>query len=72
MSKQIGLRVGDYIKLNVDKQIVTLTPQSFIDKRLAQSIADFKAGRSYGPFETEDEAIGFLHSKTRSKRKTKS
>src|ERR1022692_4498516 len=31
-----------------------------IDARLAKSEADFKAGRTQGPFNTADEAIAFL------------
>jgi len=65
LRQQVGLKVGDLLDVKEDKGKIILTPQSIMDKRLAESIADFKAGRSYGPFDTADEAIKFLHSKNR-------
>ncbi len=39
------------------------TPEQrrIIDARLAESAEDVRMGRTYGPFETADEAIKFLH-----------
>lgn len=55
--KQIGLKVGDLLEINESKGTLVLTPQTMIDRRLAQSFADFKAGRSYGPFNSTDDMI---------------
>ena len=38
-----------------------------IDARLAKSEADFKAGRTYGPFNTADDAVAFLRQSIKSK-----
>ena len=38
-----------------------------IDARLAKSEADFKAGRTHGPFNTADEAIAFLRKRIKDK-----
>ena len=38
----------------------TPAQRRIIDARLDESEKDFKAGRSYGPFDTPDEAIKFL------------
>lgn len=39
------------------------TPEQrrFIDARLAESEDDIKRGRTFGPFDTADEVIEFLH-----------
>ncbi len=55
-----GLRTGDFLSVTIAANVITLAPQSIIDKRLAKSMADYKAGRSYGPFENPDKAIAFL------------
>jgi len=55
--KLIGLKVGDLLKINENNGTIVLTPQAMIDRRLAQSFADFKAGRSYGPFNSADNMI---------------
>jgi AbrB family looped-hinge helix DNA binding protein len=55
--KLIGLKVGDLLAINENKGTIVLTPQTMIDRRLAQSFADFKAGRSFGPFNSANEAI---------------
>jgi hypothetical protein len=55
---------------------LTFTPKSAVDRGIAESLADFAAGRSFGPFKTDKELIGSLHrestsarSKTKAKRK---
>ena len=55
---------------------ITFTPKSAVDRGIADSLADFAAGRSFGPFKTDKELIDSLHresarvrSKTKAKRK---
>jgi len=55
---------------------VTFTPKSVMDRGNAESLADFAAGLSCGPFKTQKELINSLHresskvlSKTKAKRK---
>jgi len=46
-----GIEVGDYLEARVGaKGVITLVPQSFIDRSIAEGLADAKAGRKYGPF----------------------
>jgi hypothetical protein len=33
------------------------TPKSVVDRRIAESLADFKAGRSYGPFKSARDLV---------------
>jgi len=46
------------------------TPEqrAIIDERLTESAADVKAGRLYGPFETHEAMIGFLHGEVKKAR----
>lgn len=57
MRQRMGLKVGDLLKVDEDRGNIVLSPQTIVDRRLAESIADFKAGRSYGPFDTADDMI---------------
>ena len=59
--KQAGIRVGDLLEAKVERGQVTFTPKSVIDRGIAESLEDFKRGRSYGPFDTAEEMIASLH-----------
>jgi hypothetical protein len=72
----VGVRVGDLLEANTIMARITLTPKSVVDRGIAESLADFAAGRSYGPFKTDKDFIESLHResakvrpKTKSKRK---
>ena len=58
--ERVGLKSGDLLDAKIEKGKITLTPKSVIDQRIAESVADYRAGRSYGPFETADELITSL------------
>jgi AbrB family looped-hinge helix DNA binding protein len=69
--RKIGLNVGDLLEAAVEHGKITFTPKSIIDRGIAESLTDFKEGRSYGPFETQAELVESLHkeaAKLRSKR----
>lgn len=55
--EQVGLNVGDILEAKEEQGKIILTPQSVVDRRLAESFADFKAGRSYGPFNSAADMI---------------
>ena len=72
----VGVEVGDLLEAKAEAGKITFTPKSVVDRGIAESLADFAAGRSYGPFKTDKDLIGSLHresakvqSKTKSKRK---
>ncbi|MDR3642605.1 MAG: AbrB/MazE/SpoVT family DNA-binding domain-containing protein [Candidatus Doudnabacteria bacterium] len=63
LRQQIGVNIGDLMEAKVEKGKITFTPKTLVDSlesRIAESMADYKAGRSYGPFETADELIASL------------
>lgn len=71
--RQAGLAVGDYLEAKIGSGgVITLTPQSFVDRAIAEGLADLKAGRTHGPFETVDQLLDSLKGKTaKSKKRSK-
>ena len=60
LPQKAGLKAGDVLEAKTERGKITLTSKSLIDRRIAKSLADYEAGRSYGPFETADELISSL------------
>ena len=66
---RLGVSVGDLLEAKIEGHVITLTPKTLVDKRLAEGIADIKAGRVKGPFKSVDELIAALNrTKPRAKR----
>lgn len=68
----VGVEVGDLLEAKVEAGKITFTPKSVVDRGVAESLADFASGRSFGPFKTDRELIDSLHkesAKVRSKTK---
>jgi AbrB family looped-hinge helix DNA binding protein len=69
--KKTGVAVGDLLEADVRGRKITLTPKvvvdrAFVEKRLAESFADFRKGRVYGPFSSAKEVTRALRAgKTR-------
>jgi AbrB family looped-hinge helix DNA binding protein len=59
--EKIGLNVGDLLEAKAERGMITLTPRAVVDPGIAESFADFKAGRTYGPFETHEKLVKSLH-----------
>jgi AbrB family looped-hinge helix DNA binding protein len=59
--KKIGLNVGDILVAKAERGKITLTPKEAFDRGIAESLADFREGRTYGPFATHEELIKSLH-----------
>ena len=58
----VGLTVGDWIDVKIEKGKVVLTPKSVVDRQIAEALEDVKMGRLYGPFSSAKELIKSLHS----------
>ena len=71
--EQVGIVVGDVLEAKVEAGKITLTPKATIDRELLLSLADVKAGRVYGPFNSVEDMLRSLHrkagKKTRAKKK---
>ena len=61
LREQIGIHVGDMLEAKVERGKITFTPKSVVDRGITESLADFEAGRSFGPFKTADALIASLH-----------
>lgn len=48
----LAVSVGDIFEANVEGGRITLTPKSVVDRGIAEGLADFRAGRVHGPFES--------------------
>ena len=59
--EQIGIRVGDMLEAKIERGKITFTPKSVVDRGIAESLADFQAGRSYGPFKSAGDLVASLH-----------
>jgi len=57
----VGVEVADLLEANRLMARITFTPKPVVDSGIAESLADFAAGRSYGPFKTDKELIESIH-----------
>ena len=62
--EEAGIEVGDILDAKMEKGKIIFTRKSIIDQRLAEAIADVRAGRTYGPFNSAQELIASLHKNT--------
>jgi AbrB family looped-hinge helix DNA binding protein len=62
--KKIGLNVGDLLEAKAERGKITFTRRAVVDLGIAESLADFKEGRTYGPFESHEELVKSLHERT--------
>ncbi len=58
---RLGLAPGDYLQVELKGDKVIMTPQAFIEKRLAEGLEDIRKGRVHGPFASGADAVRFLH-----------
>ncbi|HLG96945.1 MAG TPA: AbrB/MazE/SpoVT family DNA-binding domain-containing protein [Bryobacteraceae bacterium] len=78
--EQIGVNIGDVFEVRAERGKVVMQPKAIVDRdeytpaqrrridaQLAKSIKEHKGGRSYGPFNTADEMIAFLHQQLKAK-----
>ena len=79
--RQAGFKSGDKLEFRVSGQVITILPQAptadddhtpperrSVDRGIAQSEKQYAAGKSYGPFETADEAIASINANLRRRR----
>ncbi|MGH7836405.1 MAG: AbrB/MazE/SpoVT family DNA-binding domain-containing protein [Candidatus Binataceae bacterium] len=59
---RLGLRHGDYLEVNLERDGVVFRPKALVEKRLAEALKDIKQGRVQGPFASAKEMISRLRS----------
>jgi len=80
---QVGLADGDLLEAKAERGKIVLTPKMIIDReytpaqrqvidaRLAESLEQAETGHTYGPFESHEEMITFLHREAKKARPKK-
>jgi AbrB family looped-hinge helix DNA binding protein len=58
---EIGVSVGDVFEAKAEKGRIVFEPKTIVDRGIAESMAEFKAGRSLGPFATHKQFLAALH-----------
>ncbi len=62
LRRKAGVAVGDYMEASIGRGgVITLTPKAFIARRLAEGLADIRAGRVHGPYDSVEEAMLAMH-----------
>jgi AbrB family looped-hinge helix DNA binding protein len=63
--EQAGIAIGDILEAHTEKGKIIFEPKSIVDRGIAESLAEFKSGRSFGPFGTHKQFIGSLHKESK-------
>ena len=70
--ERVDISIGDILKAHVHGNTITLTPQTLIDREIAEGLEDIKNGRVIGPFHSAKDLIASLHRKTKKQLKKSS
>ncbi|HTS77176.1 MAG TPA: AbrB/MazE/SpoVT family DNA-binding domain-containing protein [Bryobacteraceae bacterium] len=62
---EIGIEVGDILEARAENGKIVFEPKTVVDRGIAQSIAEFQAGKGYGPFRTHQAFLKALHKEAR-------
>ncbi len=65
LRERVGIRVGDLLEAKVERGKITFTPKAVVDRRIAESLEDFRRGRSYGPFSAAADAVASMKKELR-------
>lgn len=60
---EIGVSVGDVFEARAEKGKIVFEPKSYVDRAIAEGLADIRAGRVSGPFNNVEEMITSLKGK---------
>jgi AbrB family looped-hinge helix DNA binding protein len=69
--EQLGVAVGDVLEAKAQNGKIVFEPKSIVDRGIAESLAEFKAGRAHGPFGTHKELIASLHKEAKARQAKK-
>ncbi len=82
VQRKAGFKVGDVVVFKASGGVITILPKlpsaddeytpeqrRIIDASLAEGLADLKAGRMYGPFETHKEMMDSLRGQSKKGKK---
>jgi AbrB family looped-hinge helix DNA binding protein len=58
---EIGVAIGDVFDARVRNGKIVYEPKAIVDRGIAKSVEEFKAGRAHGPFATHKQFLASLH-----------
>ena len=58
---EIGVNIGDVLEARAENGRIVFEPKSIVDRGIAESMMEFEAGRSFGPFQTHKRFLNALH-----------
>jgi bifunctional DNA-binding transcriptional regulator/antitoxin component of YhaV-PrlF toxin-antitoxin module len=61
LRNEVGINVGDILDAKVERGRIVFTPKFLIDRGVAESLEDYKNGRSYGSFDSAEKMLTSLH-----------
>lgn len=64
LREQVGIAIGDVLEAKAKNGKIVFEPKSIVDRGIAESIAEFKAGHAKGPFRTHKEFVASLHTES--------
>ena len=59
--EEIGIDVGDVLEARAEDGKLVFEPKPVVDRGIAESIAEFQAGKGNGPFDTHEAFVQALH-----------
>lgn len=69
--EEVGVDVGDLLEARAENGRIVFEPKSIVDRGVAESIAEFGAGKGFGPFDTHEQFLAALHRQAKALRKPK-
>lgn len=75
LRRQVGVNVGDLMDAQVKKGKIIFAPKTLLDRDLldsvAESMAEYKAGKFYGPFDNHKDFIASLYREAKKLKKAR-
>jgi AbrB family looped-hinge helix DNA binding protein len=68
--EKIGLNIGDLLLAKVEQGNIVLSPQTLVDRHIAESMEQIRQGQFYGPFDTAEEMTASLRQNGKRSKKT--
>ncbi len=65
--EKIDISIGDILKARVRGNTITLTPQTLIDREIAEGLEDMRQGRVSPAYRSANDLINALHRETKKK-----
>lgn len=66
--EKIALSIGDILKASVRGNTITLTPQTLIDREIAEGLDDIRKGHVSPSYHSAHDLIQALHRETRQRK----